>query len=70
LDVQLEVQHLREVLERCRSRVLALHLPRSLTPLGFPLWAEAIRGQLSTEDWRIRVARAARQLEMRHARSA
>ncbi len=69
LDAQLEVQRLREVLQRCQSRKLALHRPRSLTPLAFPLWAEAIRGQLSTEDWRTRVARAAEQLEQRHARS-
>ncbi len=67
LDAQLEVRSLREVLQRCRDRVLALHRPRSLTPLAFPLWAEAIRGQLSTEDWRTRVARAAQQLEKRHA---
>ena len=66
-EAQLEVRRLREVLQRCRDRVLALHRPRSLTPLGFPLWAESIRGQLSTEDWRTRVARAAEQLEKRHA---
>lgn len=70
LDAQLEVQRLREVLHRCGSRTLALHRPRSLTPLAFPLWADAIRGQLSTEDWRTRVARAAAQLEKRHARDA
>ncbi|MEO6138964.1 MAG: DNA ligase-associated DEXH box helicase, partial [Luteimonas sp.] len=70
MDAQLDVQRLREVLERCRDRTLALHHPSSLTPLGFPLWAEAIRGQLSTEDWRTRVVRAAQQLETRHARNA
>ncbi|MDV5982017.1 MAG: ligase-associated DNA damage response DEXH box helicase [Lysobacter sp.] len=70
LEAQLEVQRLREVLERCGRRVLALHRPPSLTPLAFPLWAEAIRGQLSTEDWRTRVARAAAQLEQRHGRGA
>lgn len=70
MDAQLELQRLRDVLQRCRDRTLALHRPRSLTPLGFPLWAEGIRGQLSTEDWRTRVARAAQQLEKRHARSA
>ena len=70
LEAQLEVQRLREVLARCGRRVLALHRPRSLTPLAFPLWAEAIRGQLSTEDWRTRVARAAAQLEQRHGRGA
>ncbi|MGV8961415.1 MAG: ligase-associated DNA damage response DEXH box helicase [Stenotrophomonas sp.] len=69
LEAQLEVQGLREVLHRCQSRQLALQRPRSLSPLGFPLWADAIRGQLSTEDWRTRVARVAQQLERRHGRS-
>ncbi|KIQ97029.1 Helicase domain protein [Lysobacter sp. A03] len=69
MEAQLDVQNLRAVLTRCGERRLALHRPRSLTPLGFPLWAEAIRGQLSTEDWRTRVARAAQQLERRHARN-
>ena len=70
LDAQLEVRRLREVLQRCRERELALHRPRGLTPLSFPLWAESIRGQLSSEDWRTRVARAAAQLEQRYARRA
>ena len=70
LEAQLEVQRLRATLERCAHRRLALHRPRGLSPLAFPLWAESIRGQLSTEDWRTRVQRAARQLEARHARRA
>ncbi|QOY63736.1 ligase-associated DNA damage response DEXH box helicase [Lysobacter sp. H21R4] len=70
MEAQLDVQHLRAVLTRCGERPLAFRRPRSLTPLGFPLWAEAIRGQLSTEDWRTRVKRVAQQLEQRHARNA
>jgi len=68
LEAQLEVRRLEDVLARCRGRVLDLYRPASLTPLAFPLWADAIRGQLSSEDWRTRVARAALQLEKRHAR--
>ena len=67
-EAQLEVSRLRDVLLRCRDRKLDLRRPDGLTPLAFPLWAEAVRGQLSTEDWRTRVARAATQLEARHAR--
>lgn len=67
LEAQLDVRHLREVLNRCGDRALTVQRPRTLTPLAFPLWAESIRGQLSTEDWRTRVARAAAQLEQRHA---
>ncbi len=70
MEAQLEVQKLQEVLHRCRARTIRLYRPRSLTPLAFPLWAESVRGQLSTEDWRTRVSRAAEQLEQRHARNA
>lgn len=66
LESQLEVRRLAEALARCRARRLDLHRPRGLTPLAFPLWAESVRGQLSTEDWRTRVRRAAEQLEKRH----
>lgn len=70
LESQLEVRRLDETLRRCRARRLDLRRPRGLTPLAFPLWADSIRGQLSTEDWRARVQRAAEQLEKRHARRA
>ena len=63
---QLEVSRLADTLESCSRRTLVLHAPRSLTPLSFPLWAESLRGQLSTEDWKTRVQRAAAQLERRH----
>lgn len=66
LTGQLEVQRLAAVLRRCSERELVLHRPRTLTPLGFPLWAESMRGHLSTEDWRTRVERAATRLEQRH----
>lgn len=65
---QLEVQRLQRVLEECARRRVLLLRPRGLTPLSFPLWAEGLRGQLSTEDWKTRVQRAAAQLEKRHAR--
>lgn len=65
---QLEVQRLQRVLDECARRRVQLQRPRGLTPLSFPLWAEGLRGQLSTEDWKTRVQRAASQLEKRHAR--
>ena len=65
---QLEVQRLQRVLEDCARRDVMLMRPRGLTPLSFPLWAEGLRGQLSTEDWKTRVQRAAGQLEKRHGR--
>ncbi|WP_133501545.1 ligase-associated DNA damage response DEXH box helicase [Cognatilysobacter terrigena] len=65
---QLEVQRLQRVLDDCASRDVMLLRPRGLTPLSFPLWAEGMRGQLSTEDWKTRVQRAAARLEKRHGR--
>ncbi len=67
---QLEVVQLDAVLRECATREIALRAPASLTPLAFPLWAENLRGQLSTEDWKTRVQRAALQLEKRHASRA
>ena len=67
---QLEVVRLRETLEDCSRRTLDLHPMKTFTPMSFPLWAESLRGQLSTEDWRTRVQRAAERLEERHARRA
>ena len=66
LSGQLEVQRLAAVLQACGERTIELHRPRSLTPLAFPHWAESMRSQLSTEDWKTRVQRAAAQLEKTH----
>ena len=66
LEAQLDIAALRDCLDDCASRTIALHAPDSLTPFSFPLWAEAMRGSLSTEDWSTRVRRAAAALEKRH----
>lgn len=66
-STQLDITRLVDALEDCARRTLALHAPASLTPFSFPLWAESLRGQISTEDWKTRVQRAAQQLEQRHA---
>jgi len=66
LEGELELDRLEQVLRERGSRQRVLTRPPGLTPLSFPLWAEGQRGQLSTEDWRTRVRRAAEQLERRH----
>jgi len=66
LEGELELDRLEQVLVARGARELLLTTPPGLTPLAFPLWAEGQRGQLSTEDWRTRVRRAAEQLERRH----
>jgi ATP-dependent helicase Lhr and Lhr-like helicase len=63
---QLEVEAMTRTLDDCAGRGLMLRTPVSLTPLSFPLWADSMRGQLSTEDWKTRIRRAAAQLEKRH----
>ena len=68
LSAQLDMARLKDTLRDCASRALSLHSPGRLTPLSFPLWADSIRGRLTTEDWRTRVQRAAAQLERRHGR--
>ncbi len=66
LAQQLDVPRLETALRDCAARAVDLQRPASFTPLSFPLWAEALRGQLSTEDWKTRIQRAAAQLEKKH----
>ena len=65
-EAQLDVQALRATLADCARRTLVMQAPASLTPFAFPLWAEAMRGSLSTEDWSTRMRRAAEALERKH----
>ena len=66
LSAQLDVREITQTLMRLGQRAIELRRPVSLTPLSFPLWAERWRGELSSEDWKTRVARAAEQLESRN----
>lgn len=63
LQRQLDVAALNAELATLRQRRVRLTAPARLSPLGFPLWAESQRGQLSNEDWSTRVRRAAEKLE-------
>jgi len=67
-SAQLEISRLASTLAECARRDITLHQIKTLTPLSFPLWAESVRGQLSTEDWKTRVQRAATKLEKQHDR--
>ncbi len=66
LHDQLDLESLARALSSCQARTLSVQHPTSLGPLSFPLWAERLRSQLSNEDWKTRVLRAAQQLEKRH----
>ena len=62
-EAQLDVRQVSQTLLDCAQHTINLKTPSSLTPLSFPLWAERWRGELSNEDWKARVERAAEQLE-------
>ncbi|MBD9469167.1 ligase-associated DNA damage response DEXH box helicase [Pseudoxanthomonas sp. PXM01] len=68
MDEDLNVAEIDNLLRRLQDHAIAVERPESLTPLAFPLWADGMRGHLSTEDWQVRVRRAAEQLERRHGR--
>jgi ATP-dependent Lhr-like helicase len=63
LDRQLEVNRMLETLQRAASQSLILKRPKRLSPFGFPLWAESLRSQVSSESWGDRVKRMAQDLE-------
>ena len=63
LERQLEVERIKEAFERIQNQTLVLNHPNKLTPFSFPLWAESIRAQLSTESWGDRVRKMAVKLE-------
>jgi ATP-dependent helicase Lhr and Lhr-like helicase len=66
LEEQLDIQRLREVLEKVVDQSLTLVTAERFTPLSFPLWVERQRNKVSTEGWRQRVQRMLDTLE-RHA---
>jgi ATP-dependent Lhr-like helicase len=68
LSEQLELHALEATLAELHERRWMMCTPRTLTPLAFPLWAESRRGALSSEDWKVRVERAAQRLEKRYAK--
>lgn len=63
LQSQLEAGRLHATLSRIASHALVVERPPRLTPLAFPIWAERVSAQYSSESWRERVERMALQLE-------
>lgn len=63
LDRQLEIRRIRDTLDRlANSRILRVELDR-LSPFAFPLWADRLQSELTTERWSDRVQRMAMYLE-------
>ena len=63
LESEMEISRLRETLRGIEARWIGIHQTERLTPLAFPLWADRLRGQLSTEDFQKRVERMLATLE-------
>jgi ATP-dependent Lhr-like helicase len=63
LERQMEFSRLREALLRMAAQRLILRTPALLTPFAFPLWADSLREQLTSERWTDRVGRMLQQLE-------
>ena len=63
LDQQLDIQRLRATLvELANLKRIVIKTPR-LTPFAFPIWADRLRTQVSSETWNERIQRMVLQLE-------
>ena len=63
LERQLDVKRLVSNLTRIQNQKLLFIQPKSLTPFSFPLWAEGLRSQVSSEKWTDQVQAMAQALE-------
>jgi ATP-dependent Lhr-like helicase len=63
LERQLEAKRLTEKLREIQNQLFVLRNPGKLTPFSFPLWAESLRTQISSESWSDRVRKMAQELE-------
>jgi ATP-dependent helicase Lhr and Lhr-like helicase len=63
LERQLEIQRMKQALERISTLKLAMVQIHQLTPLSFPLWASFVQASVSSERWTERIDRMVAQLE-------
>ena len=57
LEAEMELSRLRRTLQSIAQQRVVMRQTERLTPLAYPLWADRLRGQLSTEDFKARVER-------------
>lgn len=67
LERQLEVQRICHNLDEIKNQEFVLSETHRLTPFAFPLWAESLRTQVSSESWGDRVRKMAMDLESKNA---
>ena len=53
----------KKLLDEINKQAFVINYPHRLTPFAFPLWAESLRTQVSTESWGDRVRKMAEDLE-------
>ena len=63
LERQLEVRRIEDKLLEIQKQEVVIRKTPRLTPFGFPLWAESLRTQVSSESWGDRVRKMAKDLE-------
>jgi ATP-dependent Lhr-like helicase len=63
LEREIQVRGLEDGLGRIRGWARLETTPERLTPLAFPIWAERIQAQVTSESWKDRVARMVVKLE-------
>ena len=63
LERQFDFQRLRAALDRLATLELVIVDTPRISPLAFPLWAEQIQSQLTTQGWLERIMEMARELE-------
>ena len=63
LERQLEVRRIEDKLLEIQKQKVVIIKTSRLTPFGFPLWAESLRTQVSSESWGDRVRKMAKDLE-------
>lgn len=63
LERQLEVRRIEHKLLEIQKQEVVIIKTSRLTPFGFPLWAESLRTQVSSESWGDRVRKMAKDLE-------
>ncbi|MEM9398816.1 MAG: hypothetical protein AAF984_01290 [Verrucomicrobiota bacterium] len=63
LEGQLELTRLMNTLQRLEKLPLHYCQTKRITPLAFPLWAEQLHAQISSESWKERVKQMAESLK-------
>ncbi len=63
LDAELEMGRIAAGLDAIADRAIRFRATERLTPLAFPIWAERIQAQASSESWLDRVKKEAARLE-------